>query len=282
MLEWTIRLQTIDRRIIYGLVIGLIVLALLWDFPLPQAVSPEAQSLYETIESLPKNKLVVIAADWGAATRGECAPLTAAVVTHLFRNKRPFAIIGFAAQGPELTTAIVQKQAKKFGAKYGKDWCNWGYKVSIDSTLLSLAESIRRTIPQDVEGTKLDDVPLMKRVKGIDDVGLLVEFTGSGTLEAFLRRLPRSVKIAQGCTAVVGPEQYPYIDSGQLCGLLVGMKGAAEYEHLLGIRAQGTAAMRPQSLAHLLIIVLIILGNLGMYAAAKQGRDLKRKGEAAT
>lgn len=278
MIEWIIRLQTIDRRIIYALVIGLITLALLWDFSLPQPVSPEARSLYDTIQALPRNKLVVVAADWGAATRGECAPLTAAVVAHLFKVRHPFAIVGFVPQGPELTTDIVEQQAKQVGARYGRDWCNWGYKVSIDSTLLSLVQNIAGTIPQDVNGTRIEQVPVMKHVKSINDIGLIVEITGSGFLDAYLRRIPRSVKIAQGCTGVIGPEQYPYVDSGQLCGLLVGMKGAAEYEHLVGFRGQATKAMRPQSLAHLLIIMLIILGNIGMYVAAKQGRDLPGKG----
>ena len=62
----------------------------------------------------------------------------------------------------------------------------------------------------------------------------------------------------------MAPEQYPYLDSGQLSGLLTGMKGAAEYEKITGLTGAGSAAMGGQSFAHLSILILIVLGNLSV------------------
>jgi len=69
----------------------------------------------------------------------------------------------------------------------------------------------------------------------------------------------------------MAPELYTYIDSGQMKGMLFGIKGAAEYERLLGIRGFTSRAITPVSLALVLLFVLIGLGNYGMYASRKKG-----------
>jgi len=75
-----------------------------------------------------------------------------------------------------------------------------------------------------------------------------------------------------GCvTAVMGPENYPYLNSGQLKGLVAGLKGAAEYETLLGKPAIATRGMPAQSAVHILIIVLIVIGNI-LYLVEKRKR----------
>lgn len=61
-----------------------------------------------------------------------------------------------------------------------------------------------------------------------------------------------------------------YIRSGQLKGFLGGLRGAAEYELLVGAPGKGCAGMDAQSLGHVTIIVFLILGNIGYFAAKKQ------------
>jgi hypothetical protein len=55
---------------------------------------------------------------------------------------------------------------------------------------------------------------------------------------------------------------YPYIQSGQLVGLLAGMKGAGEYEQLIEKPGLGLAGMAAQSSVHVAVIVFIILANV--------------------
>ena len=73
-------------------------------------------------------------------------------------------------------------------------------------------------------------------------------------------------------TAVMAPEQYPFLDSGQLSGMLTGMKGAAEYEQLIEAPGLGMPAMAGQSAAHLYIFLLIVLGNLSLIVGWLQRR----------
>jgi hypothetical protein len=51
-----------------------------------------------------------------------------------------------------------------------------------------------------------------------------------------------------------------------------GLRGAAEYEALLGRRGVATAGMDAQSATHALIIVLILVGNVGYLASRRRGQ----------
>ena len=77
----------------------------------------------------------------------------------------------------------------------------------------------------------------------------------------------------------------PYVQSGQLKGILAGMPGAAEYEQLVYeymieeqlnnnkyinqnatiTKGKAFARMSAQSVAHLLMVIFIILGNVSYY-----------------
>ena len=137
--------------------------------------------------------------------------------------------------------------------------------------LMALAKNIPNTIKEDRQGALLRKLEVMEGIETIQDVGMICEFTGSGMLQPYIRLIQGvyGTPLAQGCTGIIGPEQYPYLDSGQLQGLLVGMKGAAEYENLVGYRGKGRQAMIPQSTAHILLMVLIILGNIGLYISQR-------------
>jgi hypothetical protein len=71
--------------------------------------------------------------------------------------------------------------------------------------------------------------------------------------------------IGAATTGIMAPQQYPYLSSGQLVGLLGGMKGAAEYEMLVDMQARAIAGMDSQSIVHLLLVVFIVIGNIILF-----------------
>jgi hypothetical protein len=73
------------------------------------------------------------------------------------------------------------------------------------------------------------------------------------------------IPVIGGVTAVSAPTLYPYLQTGQLRGMLGGMAGAAEYENLRFERGMASRGMDAQSLAHLFIVVCIVLGNLAQW-----------------
>jgi hypothetical protein len=76
--------------------------------------------------------------------------------------------------------------------------------------------------------------------------------------------------LAAAATAVMAPNYYPYLQSGQLFGLIGGLRGAAEYEELVGEPGPAVKGMFVQSISHLLIVALIILGNISYFASRRK------------
>jgi hypothetical protein len=79
-------------------------------------------------------------------------------------------------------------------------------------------------------------------------------------------------KMAFGLTGVMGADYYPYLSSGQIFGLMAGLYGAAQYEKLADNPGLAKDGMRIQLLAHWLIIIFIVVGNIGYFASRRKKR----------
>ena len=60
----------------------------------------------------------------------------------------------------------------------------------------------------------------------------------------------------------MAPDFFPFLQSGQLSGLLGGLAGAAQYEKLINKPSTATKGIKPQSVAHLVLIFFILFGNI--------------------
>jgi hypothetical protein len=68
---------------------------------------------------------------------------------------------------------------------------------------------------------------------------------------------------------------YPYLNTGQLVGLIGGLKGAAEYEKLIAKEGKATLGMKVQSIVHLMIILMVIFGNVVYLLSMRQKKAIK-------
>lgn len=272
MNDWFDRLQNIDRRVLYVLLVVVTLLPMVVPIRQPVHIFPRTQALYDFIESAPEDKIVLLLADWGGATKGENWPQTEAVIEHMLRRGVKFAIMGQDPVGVPLAHQMAQKHSRRYGRTYGEDWVNFGYKPLPSQTILSFASDIQKTIERDINYAPLEQLPLMQNVRDMHDVSLLYEVSAAPGIVAWIGLVQPTydTPMAFGCTAVCAPEVMPYVDSGQLIGVLVGMAGGAEYEELLGSPRRATRALPMLSLSHVLIIVLVILGNVGYLAGRRR------------
>ncbi|MFN3649872.1 MAG: hypothetical protein ACK47B_09835 [Armatimonadota bacterium] len=279
--SWEDRIGRIDRRLVYCGLFLFTLIPLLLGVQLPLYVTRPTIMLWETIEALPQDRLVLISSNWDAGTQAETGPQLVAIARHLIRRNLRFAIfsIGYPTS-PQLAQTAVEQAILLEGARdtwvYGEDWINMGYKQPELPWLRAFAADIRSGYTTDWKGVPLDSFALMQGVRRFGprgQISALVEVTGSETVDRWYEFLsPTGVKLVLGCTAVMAPEQYPYLDSGQLNGLLTGMKGAAEYEQLIGAPGTGLVLMTGQSFAHLYIVLLIALGNAALIAGRLERR----------
>jgi hypothetical protein len=267
-------MQRIDRRVMYVLLVAVIALPMFVPFKLPTAITPEVRGVYDAVESIPKGKLAILSGDWGAGTLAESLPQTEALMRHLFRNNVPFAILPWAPQTTTLMQNTAERLAPEYGKVYGRDWVNWGWKaVPMVAFLKSMAKDIPGTVRQDYRGTPLSELPVMKGVKDIDDIGFVCHITPVGNIMlwvAFIQAV-YGTPIAYAPTAVMVAQGYDPLDAKQLVGMLPGLVGGAQYETLLNDPRSGVRWSNSLSLAELLMIFLIVLANIGYFASRRAG-----------
>lgn len=281
------RLQTIDRRVIYATLIIVILIPLfLPRLSLPIYPGRQSTDFYDTVQQVAKqspNKIVIVDGQWSPSTRGENQWQAEAIITHLMMRHLHFAILSFDTQNNTvMQTQVVAPLAKKYGYVYGRDYVNWGYRpiAVFVPTVKGLVVDIPGTIKKDYKGTPLDQIPVMKGIRTRADVGALVEVTPTASADTWLGLFEQNntPPFLFAPTAVMAPTYYPYIDTGQISGMLTGIKGAGDYEELLGTRSFGTRAAGALSLAYALIILLIIIGNVGYYGARSAAKKAGEQG----
>ena len=269
-------LQQIPRYGIYLLLAGVVIWQILFPRPLPIVPSRTTQGVYDAIAAVPDDKLVLISTDWDASTQAETGPQTEAIIHACLQNGKRFAIMNLAPpMGVKLANDIAQRVTAEYDADYGVDWCNWGYKYGYDNVLIAMAKNIPKTIGDDFHGDPVAGLPMMQDVRDIKSIGLVIEVTGLAAVTEYWIGLIQGVygtPFASAYTAVMAPGYYPFLDSGQMKGMLVGAKGAAEMEVLVDRPAKASVIMNVQSWAHVLIIALIVLGNLGYLFARSRSR----------
>jgi hypothetical protein len=226
---------------------------------------------------VPDDKLILISTDWDASTNAETGPQTEAIMQACLQHRKRFAIMNLQPpMGVKLANDIAERVTKEYGAEYGVDWCNWGYKYGFDNVLIAMAKNIPKTIGDDFNGTPVTELPMMEGVEDIGSIGLVIEITGLASITEYWIGLIQGVygtPFASAYTAVMAPGYYPFLDSGQMKGMLVGAKGAAEMEVLVSRPDRATVIMNVQSWAHLLIILLIVIGNLGFVFSRQRRRQ---------
>lgn len=279
------RLQKIDRRWIYlvtAIIIGLpFVPGMRVPVP-PPVVQPQTKAYHQAIEDMASDpaeskKLVIMSANYGAGTLAENQSQCEATMKHLMSKKLKFALFTFIdPQGRDLSLRLAERLAPKYGYKYGEDWCSFGFRPSsgVDQTIKTMSTDLPGGIVTDVNSAPIASLPMMKDIKSADEVGMVINFASTQSLDLWLQFFARPDKsplpILYAPTSVMAPEAYPLLRSGQLKGMLTGLKGAIEYEALLKEPGFATSASASLSWAHFLIIVLIVLGNVGMYLEKKR------------
>ncbi|MCB0345252.1 MAG: hypothetical protein KDD66_09035 [Bdellovibrionales bacterium] len=286
------RLERIDRRFVYLLIALALALPIIFGWKLPPAEMETADAFFAVVDELkPEHgKLVLIASDWGPGTQAENKPQTMIAMEHLMRKRVPFGLISitpyaapFLESMPRDLKAKLEAEAPGETWTYGTDWINFGYRPGFVIMIQGLAKAtdLHDVLKTDVSGTPLADLPIMKGVHTIRNIAMLMEFTGLVSAFNFWVQFFQAdgykPPFVHGCTSITIPEAYIYYVSKQIVGLYEGVAGAAWYENLLSKkypeRESGTALKINTSLAvaHVVIIALMILGNVG-YLISRRSR----------
>jgi len=282
------KITNIDRRVIFLFIALSVIIPLLLNIKFTEKAGPIVKNIFDKVESLPAGSRVLLSLDYGPSTVPEIQPMVNALVRHFNEKELKIYFMCLWATGQNLTTTTVDSvQTKEFPDKvYGIDYVNLGYKAGNEGLINVLLTDMKKMYTTDVLGTYIDDIEMMKQVRNLTSFDLIVGLGGGtpGIKEWILfAGDPGRIPVAGGSTAVQAPLLYPYWPN-QLLGLMGGIKGAAEYESELISQypkyktksSPGIKMMGPQAIAHIVIMLFIIIGNITFFME----RARERKGRA--
>ena len=282
-------ISRIDRRIIYLLLFVVVTLPLLFPSVRSVRVMPPVRKLYYAIDSVPEDKALIIDFDYDPQTLPELEPMGFAVLRHAFTKRIKVLALSLYVQPLGLAQNALTSVTEEFNSTaqsnadsiiYGRDYVFLGWQPPPLIPILGMGESIVNVYKNDYYGNRTDTLPIMKEIKNYSDIGLLVSLSSGDPPKWWIEYAQNrfGIKVGAGITAVSASEFYPYLQTGQFSGLMVGMKGAAEYEEQiekeLKIRARRKASESLPSLtyAHLVIMLFIVIGNTGYFISRRTNR----------
>jgi hypothetical protein len=276
------RLMTIDRRIIYAILLAVVILPLVFPTILKVTPMTPVEKLFIAVDNTTEDKALILDCSYSPQIKAEVEPMAIAVLRHAFKTRKKILVLSLYVEMIGLATRAINQVVDEFNSTaqtyqdsiiYGRDYVFLGWQPPPIVPMLGMGESISNIYVVDYYGNQTDTLQMMKAIKNYNDISILVALSGS--------RIPISwVSYAQnryglvvgvGCTAVSGADFYPYYQTGQFTGLMIGMKGAAEYEELVetnyGVKGRRIAseAMLSLTYAHLAIMLFIVIGNIGFF-----------------
>ncbi|NQT96960.1 MAG: hypothetical protein HQ562_04395 [Candidatus Marinimicrobia bacterium] len=270
-------IKNIDRRWIFLLMFVSVAIPILLQIQFPEKATDLAVTTYEAIEQLNPGDKVLLSFDFDPASEGELGPMATTFTYHCAVKGLKMYFMALWPVGPQMVDERIEKIIHRDfpDMVYGEDYVNLGFKSGNEGVIKVIVTDFRKLYTTDAYGTAFDDIPMCQDIYSVQDMDLLINVSAgyAGTKEWVqyaVTAFPDDIKMVAGCTGVQAPLLYPYIPD-QLPGLLGAIKGAAEYEKLVveryGLEDQpqyleGIRRMGPQLVAHLLMILLIITGNV--------------------
>ena len=282
-----ILLGSLDRRIIF-LIVGLSVLIPLlkpeW-VDLPIRPTPESQIVFDEINKLNPGDKMLLSFEYSPSTKPEIHPMAIAILKHLYAKN--IQVYGFALwpDGNFMSTEAFSEVSDDYDKKYGVDYVNLGYKPGQEAVIKGISSDIRILYTVDLQGTSINDIPMMKDVVNIEDFDFVFSLSAGypGSKEWVQYACdPKNIPLSTGCTSIQVTDIMPYVENDQIRGILAGMPGAAEYESLVEAElekmeiavkpGEASGMMAAQSIAHVVIVLFIIFGNISYFITRKKNR----------
>ena len=275
------KLYVLDRRIIFVFVFFGVLIPFLFEMPLPIKPTKNVRNIYDTIEEIgakPEGGTVLMSFDFDPASAAEMEPMSLAVTRHIFSYKGKIKLIAMNhwQTGTSLAEKIISQAAKEHGVEYGKDWAFLGYKAGGMALIITLGLDFYEAYKTDTRGNSTKNMEAMNGITKLADLDYMIDWSAGGAGMDYwvvYGQTRYKFKMGGGCTAVMGPDFFPYLQTGQLNGLIAGLVGAAEYEALIKQEGDATVGMKPQSVVHIILILFILFGNVMHYLKQYQDRE---------
>ncbi len=237
-------------------------------FPLPSEVPNETVLAMRAVEAIPADAPVLVAFDYEPSTVGEMEATGASLMDHLLLLKHPhLALLSTSPTGAALAERFMSTTLAARAYQRGVQYVDLGYLPGGLAGVYDFAQNPTAVMPLGAGSESVWQSTALKGVAHLTDFAAVIVLTDnvdSGRLWIEQTASARgSVPMVMVSSAQAGPILLPYVESGQLSGLVSGLNGAAGAERANGglpgyVRTYWDA----YSIGLLLAAVAILIGGL--------------------
>ena len=230
--------------------------------------------MFDYIDSLPEGSTLLVSFDHEASALPEIRPLAVAFLRQAFARNHRLIGIALLAEGTGIGYGLMHQVAAEYGKEYGRDYVYLGFAPQYIAAILSMGESIPQTFPVDYGGRPWNDLPMLRDIHNYNDIAGVISITDGSMVMHWVEygHGRFGVTVSAFVAASMITTYDPYLASGQMYAMVGGLRGAAEYEQLIGRGGSGARAMLAQTAMHLYVIALIVVGNVIYFRKRRQGR----------
>ena len=263
------KILDIPEKVIYlGLAI-LLIIPLLMPLGLPISITDTTQRYYEAVEALPAGTKLFIGFDAAAPTEMELGLPSHAVMNHIMKKEGlKIVVASSTADGPMFWEKTLDDIGglEKYQRDYGTGYVYLGFIAGGETAVAALAADLEKaTGGVDHYGTNFADLPLMQEVSDASDFDIIIMVNGPADNPKWWMQqwaVPYDLPYYTNPLGGVAASLWPFVEAGQISSMLVGAKGAAEYELLSSSPGRAIAGMDAQSLGHMYLFGLVLVANI--------------------
>ncbi len=303
-------MMAVPKIWLYGLLFAIISIAMFPKVELPSKPQDATLDLFQAVMTVPEGETIILMSDWTVSTRGENGGHLEALLRILMRRNIKFALMATAApeamQVARDTIGRINRERAEDGARRYEKWVDYveiGYFPNVEGIFNAMGNNLRTAWAGKTDlqpGVGQVDVfksPVLEKIRRVEEVALIVDIHASGVAYRMIERLYGKVPLFSMCTGVMGPESLNYYSTGQFKGVVVGLNGGVELETLMengihpegangAVKAPGRPAIEgfkgmknkaratdyylPLHAGLSLLILAVVIGNIGMFAARRR------------
>ncbi|GAB4504639.1 MAG: hypothetical protein Fur0043_16330 [Anaerolineales bacterium] len=208
--------------------------------PVPFSVPNETNAAKQFIEStLPPDAPVLIVFDYEAALVGELEASAAPLIDYMVLLKHPrLGLLSITPIGTGLSEHFMKLENTQVSTYYqaGQSYVNLGFLPGGAAGILAFAENPPETKPLDLNGQNAWETPVLQGVQQLSQFAAVILLTDDADsarlwIEQTQNKMgPGSLLVISSAQA--GPMLQPYVQSGQIDGLVVGLGSSAPIEQI--------------------------------------------------
>lgn len=239
----------------------------------PQALfSPGVVAMHNTVGNLPENASFLIVTDFEPAFSGEMRAAATGLIDNLMMKEMNFTVISTVPSGPALARYLLNTVRPATFAYPQEKIAVLGFIPGGTTGLQDFIRNPRQAAPLLDSGAYAWTYPAAQAVSSIQDyAGVLVITENAETGRAWIEQLHGSMvdkPLLMVVSAQSAPIIRPYLDSGQLSGLISGRVEGAMYDRLMDAPPRAALEMSSYQMGMLFAVGLVALG--GLYGLLKK------------